>query len=249
MTLRFDGLVVAVSGGRRGIGLAVAKEIQNEGGLIVAGDVHFDDPSIPSDVPVRSLDVTDPSSCLQFAHYIEEKYGHLDVLINNAGIYRNVLSVEMTTSDWQSVIDVNLSGAFYLTQACYPLMTTSTCAAIVNIASINGQLGWSGRPNYGASKAGLLGLTRAQAVEWALEGIRVNAVCPGYVMTNFVADRLGRGELSLERMVSRIPMRRIGTPEEVAKVVAFLASSDASYITGQTIVADGGQTIYGGDFT
>lgn len=240
---RFSGKVIAVTGGSRGIGLAVATLLSEQGAMVVIGDLDTSDS--PPNLESVLLDVSDRSSCGSFAQVIEKRFGRLDALVNNAGIFRPSASAQMAEKDWRAVLDTNLTGAFFCSQAVYPLLRQSGAGAIVNISSINGQAGWPGRANYASSKTGLIGLTRTLAVEWAADNVRVNAVAPGYVNTELLTKRAE--VLNEDALKSRIPLGRIAEPVEIASVVVFLISDESSYITGQAIFADGGWLIYGGE--
>lgn len=241
MNDRFSGKVIAVTGGSRGIGLAVAELLSEHGATVVAGDLDA-----TADVPETiDLDVRSRESCVSFAKSIEDRYGRLDALVNNAGVFRPAPSEHLTEDAWRTVLDTNLTGAFFCAQAVFPLLRKSQRSSIVNISSINGQAGWSGRANYASSKTGLTGLTRTLAVEWASHNVRVNAVAPGFVNTELLTKRAKPHDT--KALESRIPLGRIAEPVEIAKVVAFLISDDASYVTGQVLFVDGGWLIYGGE--
>ena len=184
-----------------------------------------------------NLDVTSPESVKEgFAKVLAEKT-RIDVLVNNAGITRDGLAVRMKPADWELVLKINLQGAFICTQQALPSMMRNRWGRIVNIASVVGQAGAAGQANYAASKAGLIGLTKALAQEMASRGITVNAVAPGYIatdMTKVLPDEVK------ERILASVPLGRMGTPEDIAAAVKFLASDDASYITGHVLAVNGG---------
>jgi NAD(P)-dependent dehydrogenase (short-subunit alcohol dehydrogenase family) len=171
---------------------------------------------------------------------ISQRYGRVDVLVNNAGIQRVGLVGRLLFADWAAVIGTNLSGAFLCNSAAVPLMPRRGGSSIVHIASTAAQVGLPGRGPYSAAKAGLLALTRVMAVELATAGIRVNAVGPGFTRTGLVDQAIRDGSLSEPWMLERVPMGRLAEPLEIARVVRFLASDEASYITGQVIFVDGG---------
>lgn len=241
---RFEGQVVVVTGGARGIGHAIVRRVVAEGGRAVVPDL------VDPEEPVRSTryvrcDITDRDAVAAAHASIEATEGRLDVLVNNAGIQRVALTDQFDPDTWQQVIDVHLFGAFNWSRLALRSMKRQGSGAIVTVASVAGLMGIAGRGPYSAAKAGLMSLTRTMAVEVAELGIRVNAVAPGMALTVLVEQGIRDGSIDLDSMMTEIPMRRLATVDDIAKAVCFLASDDASYVTGQTLVVDGGWTILG----
>jgi NAD(P)-dependent dehydrogenase (short-subunit alcohol dehydrogenase family) len=234
MTL--EGDVAIVTGAAAGLGAAIADVLAAEGARVARTDLHGTE---------FELDVTDRASVEQAVAGVVASMGEPTVLVNNAGVNRIGPSEELAEERWREVLDINLTGAFRCCQAVGARMLAAGRGSIVNVASISAAVGMPGRAAYCSSKAGLVGLTRALAVEWASRGVRVNAVSPGYVRTPMIANAVEQGLLSEERIRDRTPEGRLAEPVEVAKVVAFLASDAASFITGQSLVVDGGYVPYG----
>lgn len=242
-----------VTGGAKGIGLAVSQELISEGWNVVitgrdataiASAVASLD-SGPGKAAGKIMDVRDRASIDAVFAEVRNEFNSLDSLINCAGIIIRDESEVLSEQDWNTVIDTDLSGVFKCSQAAYADLVKSPGATIVNVGSIAGSVGIAGRAGYTAAKAGIEGLTRTLGLEWADRDIRVNAVAPGWTRTEMVAGGIKDGRLSEAALTARIPQQRLAEPSEIAKVVKFLMSADSSYITGQTIVVDGGITING----
>ena len=228
-----------VTGGTRGIGRAICLMLQNSGYKVVTNHYgHNDKIAIEeSEIPVYEWDVSNFDDCHIKVREIEEKHGTIDILINNAGIISDGFMHKMPKESWESVIKINLSGCFNMCHAVINGMRERQYGRIVNISSINGLAGAMGQTNYAASKAGVIGLTKALALESIKKNITVNAIAPGYIeteMTNKIAPEIR------EEIKKTIPCGRFGKPEEIARTVLFLADESAGFITGETISVNGG---------
>lgn len=241
-----EGQVALVTGGFRGIGLATAKELAAAGAKVAlvnrdAGRAAQAQAEVP-DGRGRSYicDVTDVECVADMVGIVEEELGPVSVLVNNAGVTRDKLLLRLTEEDWDLVMNVNLKAAFNLTKIVSRGMVRRRAGSIINLASVVGLMGNAGQANYAAAKAGVVGLTKAVAKELAPRGIRVNAVAPGFIDTQMTSELTGEARAWL---LSQIPMRELGQPEDVAPIIRFLAGPGARYITGQVIVVDGGMVM------
>jgi 3-oxoacyl-[acyl-carrier protein] reductase len=235
------GKTAVVTGGARGIGATLAERLALEGFRVFVVDIEPDGAArLPEGVEVRRLDVTDVEAVSELMAAVVAESGAIDLLVNNAGITRAAPLEQLAASDWRAVIDVNLNGAFNCLQAAGRHMLEVGRGAIINISSVSAERGSPGRTAYSVSKAAINGLTRAAAVEWAERGIRVNAVGPGYIATGVYAAAVSAGRIREADVLARTPARRLGTIDEVADAVVFLASDAARFITGQVLYVDGG---------
>ncbi len=237
--------VAIVTGAGRGIGLAVARELLSMGMTVIAVDLREDLLAALGEalgnpgekLQAHRLDVTDGEGFTKLVDDIAGKYGHIDVLVNNAGITRDGLLIRMDEADWDAVLNVNLKSAFFGTRAAGKYMIRQKSGSIVNMASYSGLEGNRGQANYAASKAGLIGLTKTTAKELAGKNVRCNAVAPGFIQTD-MTDVLP--QQAKDMAMAQIPLKRFGEPIDVAKAVGFLASEASGYITGQVLSVDGG---------
>jgi NAD(P)-dependent dehydrogenase (short-subunit alcohol dehydrogenase family) len=244
MAGRFDGRVILVTGGSRGIGEAIVRRAVAEGASGVVADLGAPVEPVEGVRYVRT-DVADRVSVEALFASIEAEEGGLDVLVNNAGIQRVGLTETFDPATFEQVIGTHLMGTFHCSSLGIRSMRSRGGGSIIQIASVAGLLALPGRGPYSAAKAALMSLTRVMAVEVAELGIRVNAVAPGSTRTALVQQGLDDGSIRLDAMLSEIPLARLAEPDEIAGTVLFLASADAGYITGQTIVVDGGWSILG----
>lgn len=241
-----DSRVIVVTGGARGIGDAIVRSfLEEEAARVVVLDKAAAPTARPG-VRYALTDVSAPESVAAAFASIDEHEGHVDVLVNNAGIQRVGMTGQLAYEDWAAVIATHLTGMFLCSSAAMARMVERRQGgAIVSIASTAAFVGLPGRGPYCAAKAGMLGLTRAMALEGAPAGVRVNAVAPGFTRTEMIQEGLANGSLREEWMLERVPLKRLAAPEEIARAVRFLAGTQAGYVTGQTVVVDGGWTIQG----
>lgn len=241
-----EGKVAIITVAARGIGKAIALKFASEGGDIAFTDLIIDENALNTQKEIASFGVKVKGYASNAANFEEthavveeilKEFGHIDILVNNAGITKDGLIIRMSEAQWDAVINVNLKSAFNFIHACAPIMMKQKSGSIINMSSVVGISGNAGQANYAASKAGLIGLTKSVAKELGSRGIRANAVAPGFIeteMTHALSDE------QRAKWVENIPLRRGGTPEEVAKVTLFLASDLSSYVNGQVIHVCGG---------
>jgi acetoacetyl-CoA reductase len=236
------GRVALVTGGTRGIGAACCKALKEAGYNVAANYGGNDDAANAfkkeTGIPVFKWDVGDFQACEQGVIAVENEVGPVEVLVNNAGISRDAMLQKMTHEQWEQVMRTNLDSVFNMTRQVVNGMRERGFGRVISISSINGQQGMLGLSNYCAAKAGMIGFTRALALEGARKGITANAIAPGYVATELLA---GVSEKVMEHIVGQIPVGRLGEAEEVARCVVFLAADESAWITGSTLTINGGQ--------
>lgn len=241
------GKVALVTGGIGGIGTAICRRLADAGARVAANFLPNEEEKARDwqkallgegyEIFVVPGDVTDFDSCRSMIEEVEGKLGSVDILVNNAGITRDGLLLRMKSEDWDAVLDTNLKGAFLCTRAAAKVMSKQRYGRIVNISSVVGEMGNAGQANYCASKAGLLGLTKSVARELARRNVTVNAVTPGFIITD-MTDNLS--DKAREAMAEQIPLGRLGAVEDIANAVLYLASDQAAYVTGQVLGVNGG---------
>ncbi|MBN2327288.1 MAG: 3-oxoacyl-[acyl-carrier-protein] reductase [Candidatus Omnitrophica bacterium] len=245
MAFRLDGKVALVTGGSRGIGLETANYLAERGAKLFLVDV--DEKGLNETVQILkeqglevescAADISNSESAQKAVDSCVEQFEKIDILVNNAGITRDGLAIRMKDADWEMVLQVNLTGSFYMARAAAKYMMRARAGRIVNVASVVGMMGNAGQANYAASKAGVIGMTKSLAKELASRGVTVNAVAPGFIETKMTEAMT---EEAQKAVLSVVPMKRYGKPAEVASAIGFLASEQAAYITGQVVVVDGG---------
>jgi len=238
----FKDKTVIVTGAARGIGRVIAERFSRLGAAVVINDLNQEAVErVAAELGGQAVgiraDVTNAVEVKDLFAKTMERFGRVDVLVNNAGVTRDGLMVRMDEKDWDMVLDINLKGAFLMTKAAAKYMMKQRSGRIINISSVVGLIGNAGQANYSASKAGLIGLTKSSARELASRGVTANVIAPGFIETDMTRNL---SESARENLISQITLSRLGTPDDIASAVLFLASDDASYITGQVLAVDGG---------
>ena len=246
---KFNDFKVLITGSARGIGFAIAERFAASGATVLIMDISAE--AVQKAVQKLTdsgfiafgytASVTDSAAIEELFSTIQREHGKLDCLINNAGITKDNLLIRMKEEEWQAVMDINLKGTFICTQKAFKVMMKQRFGSIINIASVIGIMGNPGQANYAASKGGIIAFTKSCAKEFASRNVRVNAVAPGFIETEMTATL---PEAVVAEYAKVIPLSRMGSPDDVARLCVFLASDDSSYITGQTIAIDGGLTMH-----
>lgn len=244
--MKLKNKVAVVTGGARGIGAAIALQLAREGAKIVISDIASEESAQPTlssilnegiEAKYIKCDASSFNDAQKTIDFAVSSFGTVDIMVNNAGITRDNLLLRMTEKDWDDVIQVNLKSVFNFSKAVIKPMMGQRSGKIINIASVVGIMGNAGQANYVASKAGVIGLTKTLAKEFAGRNIQVNAIAPGFIETEMTAKL---NQAQRDAIMNLVPLKKMGQPSDVAKTVAFLASPDADYITGQVICVDGG---------
>ena len=242
----FRGQTIIITGGTRGIGRGIAESFLREGAKVIAtylankaaaAQFKQDNMQFAENIDIQKLDVAKYEEVEKFFKYIDMNYGSFEVLVNNAGIRKDSILAMMKESDWHDVINVNLAGTFFMCKFAVTILMRKQYGRIINVSSVMERYAFKGQANYAASKAGLIALTKSLSKEVATRGITVNCVSPGFVATELIQDL---PEKLRENYLARIPLKRFGSAEEVAACVLFLASKEASYVTGSTLEVSGG---------
>jgi len=239
--MRLAGKVAVITGAAAGIGRITAELFIKEGAKVIACDMAPISYELEG-LEGYELNVTDVPKCQELFDYVVKKYGKIDILLNNAGVTKDAMTAKMTDEEWNLVIDVNLKGVFNLTRHIGPHMAETDGGSIINIASVVGEFGNIGQANYAATKSAIYGLTKTWAKEFARKGaaVRVNSISPGYIMTDILKTV---SQDLLDKFAKQTMLGRLGQPEEVAKTILFLASDDASYVTGHNLSVNGGMRL------
>lgn len=237
---RVAGKIALVTGSARGIGRAIVERLANEGAQMVIscdmGEAVYEQANVRHEI----LNVTDRAGIAALVSKLQEEFGRIDILVNNAGITKDSLLIRMSEDQWDSVIDVNLKGVFNMTQAVAPVMSKNKSGSIVTLSSVVGLYGNIGQTNYAATKGGVITMTKTWAKELGRKGVRANCVAPGFIVTPMTENL---PEKVIEGMKSATPLGKMGMPEDIANAILFLASDEASFITGETIAVTGGLVI------
>ena len=239
--MRLEGKVAVVTGGARGLGAAMCELFAKEGAKCIAvdlGDASFEN----SNIELYKLNITDSAACQEFYNYAIEKYGRVDILVNNAGITKDAMTRKMTDDMFDAVLAVNFKGVFNMTRLFGPQMENNGYGSIINISSVVGVFGNIGQANYSASKAGVIGMTKTWAKEFARKGanVRCNAIAPGYIMTDMLKTV---PQNLLDDFAKLTMLKRLGQPHEIANAALFLACDESSYVTGQVLEVNGGMRL------
>jgi len=239
--MRLKGKVAIITGAAAGIGRETAELFIKEGAKVIACDMA----AIPYEIEGLEgyrLNVTDVQKCQELFNYAKKKYGKIDILVNNAGVTQDAMTAKMTDEQWDLVIDVNLKGVFNLVRYVGPHMAENDGGSIINIASVVGEFGNIGQANYAATKSAIFGLTKTWAKEFARNGaaVRVNCISPGYTLTDILKTV---SQDLLDKFAKQTMLGRLGQPDEIAKSILFLASDDASYVTGHNLSVNGGMRL------
>ena len=250
--MTFEGQGVVITGGANGIGAACAWEFLSKGANVLLADINIDlahetASQMAAKYPDRTvrtfkLDVRKQAECFAMAEYAVKEFGQVNVAVHSAGIISPCASLDVTQDDWLNLININLNGVFYCCQAAGQVMK-AVGGVIINLSSIASKAAWPGRVSYAAAKTGITGITESLAVEWAPLRIRVNAVAPAWVNTDMVKMGVEKGVVAIDKLKRAIPLGRIAEVDDVAKVIAFLASADAKFMTGQIVYVDGGYLV------
>jgi 3-oxoacyl-[acyl-carrier protein] reductase len=248
MKLTLSNRVAVVTGAGRGIGRAIAEDLAAEGVKVICVSKSAESCGSAAEA-IRAaggaaeslaVDVSQSAAVAAAAEQLLRDHGAIDILVNNAGITRDTLVLRMKDSDWDQVLQTNLNSAFYWSRALAQSMARNRWGRIINITSVIGLMGNAGQCNYAAAKAGMIGLTKSLAREFARRNVTVNAVAPGFIQTDMTS---GLDEKTTELILQQIPMRKLGTPADIARICTFLAADEAAYITGQTFTVDGGMVM------
>ena len=254
MGARLENKIAFITGAGRGIGQAIAQKMAFEGAMVALAEIDFASAQSAAEVLVnqgyRALavqtDITLETDVQAAVNHVLQRFGRVDILVNNAGKNFYYDAVTMSEADWDGAMDVDVKGAWLCCKHILPSMIAAKAGSIINIASVHARITAPGHFPYAAAKSALVGLTRSLALDYARYNIRINAICPGWVRTGLVQgwfDRQADPKAAEERVLSFQPLHRIGTPEEIANFVAFVASDEASFITGAELVIDGGMSI------